>query len=111
MLLAFLPSEELEGALTRIAFDRRGPNTIVTPDALMSELRRVREAGFAISNEELAYGLRSIAAPVLSREGRAVAAINLAVHSSMASVEDLAANLGERLRRAAADVSEHLGYR
>jgi len=111
VLLAFLPAEELEDALALIAFDRRGPNTIVSTDELLVELERVREAGFAINNEELAYGLRSIAAPVLSREGHAVAAINLAVHSSMVSVEDLAANLSERLRAAAADVSAHLGYR
>jgi IclR family pca regulon transcriptional regulator len=111
VLLAFLPPDELEAALAGIGFDRRGPNTIVSTDDLRAELLRVREAGFAINNEELAYGLRSIAAPVLSREGHAVAAINLAVHSSMASVEDLAADLSERLRGAAADVSAHLGYR
>jgi IclR family pca regulon transcriptional regulator len=111
VLLAFLPPAELEQALSRISFDRRGPNTIVSTKVLLAELQRVREAGFAINNEELAYGLRSIAAPVLSREGRAVAAINLAVHSSMVSVEDLAADLSERLRLAAADVSAHLGYR
>jgi IclR family pca regulon transcriptional regulator len=111
VLLAFLPPDELEETLARIAFDRRGPNTIVSRDGLLSELGRVREAGFAINNEELAYGLRSIAAPVLSREGRAVAAINLAVHSSMVSVEALADDLSERLRNAAADVSAHLGYR
>ena len=77
---------------------------------LAQELRRVRENGFAINNEELAYGLRSIAAPVLTRDGVATAAINLAVHSSMVSMEQLAARLSETLRRAAADISARLGY-
>jgi IclR family pca regulon transcriptional regulator len=75
------------------------------------ELKRVREDGFAINNEELAYGLRSIAAPILSRDGDAVAAINLAAHSSMVSIEDLVARLSPTLRGATADISARLGYR
>ena len=71
----------------------------------------MRENGFAINNEELAYGLRSIAAPVLWHNGAAAAAINLAVHSSMVSMEDLVARLSPPLRRSAAEISAHLGYR
>jgi len=111
VLLAHMRPEELEAALAQLDLSQRGPNTITSRDALVAELDRVRAAGFAINNEELAYGLRSIAAPVLSRDGEAVAAINLAVHSSMVSVADLAARLSETLRRAAADVAAHLGYR
>jgi IclR family pca regulon transcriptional regulator len=111
VLLAFLPPEEQAETLSRIEFTQRGPNTITSRNALSAELKCVRAAGFAVNNEELAYGLRSIAAPVLSHDGVAVAAINLAVHSSMVSVEDLFARLSERLRAAAADVSAHLGFR
>jgi IclR family transcriptional regulator, pca regulon regulatory protein len=111
VLLAFLPDDEQDAALGAIDFAQRGPNTITSRRAFEAELRRVREAGFAINNEELAYGLRSIAAPVLSHEGVAVAAINLAVHSSNVSMQDLFARLSETLKRAAGDVSAHLGYR
>jgi IclR family pca regulon transcriptional regulator len=111
VLLADLEPSRLDELLDRIELVDRGPNTITTRAAFERELARVRTRGVAINNEELAYGLRSIAAPIISREGHAVAAINLAVHSSMVSVDDLAANLSERLRRAAADVSAHLGYR
>jgi DNA-binding IclR family transcriptional regulator len=70
------------------------------------------EADVVLSaNEELAYGLRSIAAPILSRDGDAVAAINLAAHSSMVSIEDLVARLSPTLRGATADISARLGYR
>jgi IclR family transcriptional regulator, pca regulon regulatory protein len=86
-------------------------NTLTSRTALGLELKRVRENGFAINNEELAYGLRSIAAPILTHDGVAAAAINLAVHSSMVSLEDLAARLSATLRRAAADISARLGYR
>ena len=110
-LLAFEPAESREAAARRIDFAARGPNTIVGPDAFLEELERVRAQGFAINNEELAYGLRSIAAPVLDREGRAAGAVNLAAHSSMVSIDELIARLSAAVCRTAADVSAHLGYR
>jgi IclR family pca regulon transcriptional regulator len=111
VLLAFLPPEKLATTLAEIDFTRRGPNTLTSRTALALELKRVREHGFAINNEELAYGLRSIAAPILTHDGLAAAAINLAVHSSMVSMVDLAAKLSATLRAAAAEISERLGYR
>ena len=111
VLLAFLAADEQTVRLEQIDFTRRGPNTLTSRTALVAELKRVRESGFAINNEELAYGLRSIAAPVLSRDGAAAAAINLAVHSSMVSMNDLVARLSPTLRRAADEISAHLGYR
>jgi len=111
VLLAFLPRAEQVETLAAIELVRRGPRTITSRSALASELKRVRASGFATNNEELAYGLRSIAAPVLSREGVAVAAINLAVHSSMVSLEQLAARLLGPLQAASAEISANLGYR
>jgi IclR family pca regulon transcriptional regulator len=111
VMLAFLDESDQKAALAGIDFTRRGPNTVTSRPAFLLELKRVREDGFAINNEELAYGLRSIAAPILSRDAVAVAAINLAVHSSMVSMEDLVARLSPTLRAAAADISARLGYR
>ena len=65
-------------------------------------------AGLAVNNEELAYGLRSIAAPVHARSGEVAAAINLAVHRSMVSMDDLTARLGPALE---ADRGGHLRAR
>ena len=111
VLLAWLPRRDQAAALELVDFSRRGPNTITSRSALAAELARVRAAGFAINNEELAYGLRSIAAPILDHQGTAVAAINLAVHSSMVSSEEMVARLSPVLKAAAADISARLGYR
>jgi IclR family transcriptional regulator, pca regulon regulatory protein len=111
VLLAFLPAAELDAVLDRVQFTRRGPNTLTERAALVRELERVRAAGLAVNNEELAYGLRSIAAPVRSQTGEAAAAINLAVHSSMVSLEDLVARLGPALKGTAAEISARVGYR
>src|SRR5581483_5909088 len=109
-LLAHLPRDEQDSRLRRIEFARRGPNTLTSRRALEAELGRVRENGFA-NNKELAYGLRSIAAPVLGRDGTGAAAINLAVHSSLASTAELGARFGPALLRTAAGISARLGYR
>src|SRR5262245_42621128 len=53
--------------------------------ALVAELERVRERGFAVVDEELEIGLRSIAAPVRLRSGRVAAAMNTGVHAARVS--------------------------
>jgi len=111
VLLAFLPPDRQREVLADVDFAQRGPNTLTEKETLLNELARVRTAGIAVNNEELAYGLRSIAAPVRSQSGDAVAAINLAVHRSMVSLEDLVARLGPPLLRAASEISARMGYR
>jgi IclR family pca regulon transcriptional regulator len=111
VLLAYLPDDRRAAVLDEAQLGRRGPNTLTDRRALEAELARVRGHGLGLNNEELAYGLRSIAAPVRAAGGDVVAAINLAVHSSMVSMQDLVARLGESLRRTAAEVSRQVGYR
>ena len=110
VLLADLDERDLAGVLGRTQFTQRGPNTIVARRELLAELERVRAAGLAVNNEELAYGLRSIAAPIRAQNGRAVAAINLAVHRTMVSLEDLVERLSARLERTAGEISARIGY-
>jgi IclR family pca regulon transcriptional regulator len=110
VLLAYLPRDEQEAVLERTQFVRRGPNTLTARKQLVQELERVRDEGLAVNNEELAYGLRSIAAPVRSQTGDVVAAINLAVHRSMISLDDLVANLAPALQRTADEISSRIGF-
>jgi len=111
VLLAFLPHAERDELLDRITFARRGPNTLTSKTALLADLRRIRETGIAVNNEELAYGLRSVAVPVFSAGGEVVAALNLAAHRTMVSLDDLIARLGPIMQRTAAGISAQLGYR
>jgi IclR family pca regulon transcriptional regulator len=110
VLLAFLPRDELDALLGSVQFTRRGPNTITSKSRLIRELERVRAHELAVNNEELAYGLRSMATPVRSQSGEVVAAINIAVHRSLVSLDDLVKNLAEPLKQAAADIRSRLGF-
>ena len=110
-LLAFVPADRLEEILDQTDLIARGPNTIVDRAGLRAEMERVRATGVAVNNEELAYGLRSIAAPIRSRSGDVVAALNLAVHRSMVSIDDLIERYGPPVKRTADVISAEIGHR
>jgi len=77
-LLAFAPPEEREAIVSALRFERWTPRTIVDHDELRRELRRVRQKGRALNDEEMILGVRFIAAPVFALPGHAVAAIAVA---------------------------------
>ena len=59
------------------------PHTVTDPVAFARVLAEVREQGYALVDEELEEGLRSIAVPVRDRTGRVVAAVaNAAMHTT-----------------------------
>ncbi len=111
VLLAYLPENEQRDLLTELKLTKRGPNTITNKKALRDELNEVAEAGFAVNNEELAPELHSISAPVRNEAREVVAAVNMAAHSSMISMEQLVDALGPHLVSTADRISARLGYR
>src|SRR5260221_795474 len=110
-ILAFLPEAHLERIIERIDFAPRGPNTLTNADAFREELGKIRMSGIAVNDEELAYGLRSIAAPIHSHSGEVLAALNLAVHRTMGSMDELIARYGLAVTKTAHDISLSMGHR
>jgi|SRR5579875_184750 len=111
VLLAELPPERLEVALSKMELRPMGPNTITTAADLIADLQMSRERGFAYNNEETAPGLRTVAAPIRASSGEAVAAINLAVYSWMTSWDDPITAYAALVCGTAGRVSAKLGYR
>lgn len=74
--------------------------------SFMAELDRVQEQGYALADEELARGIRSIAVPVRDASGNVRAAMNTTVHAAETSVRTLTDDHLPRLLQAAAAVSE-----
>jgi IclR family pca regulon transcriptional regulator len=111
VLLAGLPEPERRERVSEIKLERRGPNTITSKKALFAELDQVGEEGIAVDNEELAPGLIAIAAPVRDYRREVAAAINLAAHTSMIALSDLASELQPHLVATAGQISARLGYR
>lgn len=63
------------------------PRTLVTPEALMADLAKVRERGFSFDDEERNIGMRCIAAPVFGVTGEAVAGISVSGPTSRVTIE------------------------
>jgi IclR family pca regulon transcriptional regulator len=93
VLVAALPDEEIEAYLGRVRLERLTNRTVATVAALRAELRKVRRQGFAVVDQELEEGLRSIAAPIHDRTGTVVGAVNVSVHASRTSVESMQSEL------------------
>lgn len=111
VLLAYLPESEQRELIGNMQMTRQGPNSIASKKALRTELEHVKEEGLAVNDEELAEGLFSISAPVRSESKEVVAAINMAAHASMISLEELVDALGPHLVATADHISARLGYR
>jgi IclR family pca regulon transcriptional regulator len=78
---------------------------------LIKILEEVRENDFAINNQELTPGLLSVASPVRNREGEVIGAVNIAVSSSLYSLERLKKELTLPLRQTTQAISLALGFK
>lgn len=89
VLLAAMPSSELAAYLERVELKPLTPKTMIDKEQLAAILERTRNSGYALTDEELELGLRSIAVPVHNRLQRVVAAMNIGVHASRVSTDDM----------------------
>jgi IclR family pca regulon transcriptional regulator len=93
VLLAYAPAAHLERYWQKARLEARTAKSLFTRKALEQELIAVRNNGYAIVDEEVELGLRTIAVPIRNTNGVVVAALNVAVHASRISVEDMAPTL------------------
>ncbi|PTX04765.1 IclR family transcriptional regulator [Pararhodobacter aggregans] len=82
VLLAALPEAEVRVLLEAAPLPARTPKTLTDPGAILAELARVRAQGYAVIDEEVELGLRSLAVPLVSARGRTVAALNVGLAAS-----------------------------
>jgi IclR family pca regulon transcriptional regulator len=88
VLLAALPEAELEAFLARTPLEAYTPRTVTAPERLRRTLATVRQQGWALVDQELEIGLRSIAAP-LRVDGRTIAAVNVSAAAPRVPLEQL----------------------
>jgi IclR family pca regulon transcriptional regulator len=89
VMLAALAPPELDRYLDRATFDAPTRRTVTDPSTLRRLLAGVAVQGYALVDQELEEGLRSIAAPIRDRHEEVVAAINVSVHASRANLDTL----------------------
>jgi IclR family pca regulon transcriptional regulator len=108
VLLAYLPPEQLEQYLTRAELTPHTTRTVTSVEKLRLALRNVRRLGYALVDQELEVGLRSLAVPVYAPNGRVVATVNLSGNAPRMPVFDMQTHFLTPLRNAATELGAHL---
>lgn len=104
VLLAALPEAEARERLGSAPLPRRTEHTLTDPEAILAELALVRTNGYAVIDQEVEIGLRSIAVPLMTARRVTIAAVNLGLPARGEPIAELA----ERYLPALRDVSARM---
>jgi IclR family pca regulon transcriptional regulator len=108
VLLAAHTDDWLQGYLASVRLQPFTDRTITDRDDLLAELRRIREQGWTMVDQELEAGLRSLAAPIHGTSGEVVAAVNVSAHATRGPNETLREELLAPLLECARRIEEDL---
>lgn len=108
VLLAALPNEALGDFLARQVMLPLTPQTITQPERLRLEIERVRVRGYALVDQELEPGLRTLSVPLRNYRGDVLAALNVSAHAGRMRSEELLERCLPLLLEVQAHLREHL---
>ncbi|MDB5961071.1 MAG: IclR family transcriptional regulator [Massilia sp.] len=104
-MLAHLPPAELDAYFARVKLRPMTARTVTSQARLRDILAGVREHGYAVIDEELELGLRSIAVPVRGASGAVLAALNVGAQAARVSIEQMEREFLPVLQRSAGELS------
>lgn len=108
MLLAGLGDAEVEAKLRASRIERHTAHTVTDLAQLKAQVAQARAQGWCLVNQELEEGLVSLAAPIVDRSGRTLAAINVSGQANRTPPEEMLRRFLPRLQQAAAEISRLL---
>ena len=106
VLLAHLPRPEVDDFLGRARLKSFTERTLTSRDGLRRVLDQVRERGYALVDQELEIGLRSIAVPVRGVTGAVVAAMNVSTQAARVSRREMEGRFLPALLQGASEVGQ-----
>src|SRR4051794_14380237 len=107
VLLAALPPDELERYLAATKLEAWTERTTTDPERLSAAIDETRQRGWALVDQELEIGLRSVAAPI-RRGPDTIAALNVSSAVSRVSLDDLRRRILPPLVKTANTISNAL---
>src|SRR5260221_3257757 len=107
-VLAYLSERDVDAIVSRRGLTRYTVNTHTQMDELKSDLRRIRQRGYALDEQELERGLNGIAAPVFLQDARVIGAVGIAGPTQRFQGKDLAEKV-ELVKSAARKIAANLG--
>jgi IclR family transcriptional regulator, pca regulon regulatory protein len=108
VLLAELPEDEFESYLADVTLDRLTANTVTDAGQLRAIVHDVARQGYAIVDQELEEGLRSVAAPIRGARDVGTAAVNVSAHASRVSMAAMQECILPELLKTAAEIEADL---
>ena len=108
-LLACLSGNELDKALCGCRFEHFTEKTFTNTADFKKYLKKVREQGYAVDDQEYVIGHRCVGAPVFDYRGDAIASISASGTIKEISDEELP-HIAEEVKKAAAALSSKMGY-
>lgn len=107
-ILAFLPEEEIKELFSNHTFSAGNPNSIKDFPTLLKELKRIRNRGYALDNEEFEIGVCCVGAPIFDHTNKVVAGLSVAGPTSRMG-EIIVLHLIKLVMEAATTISSKLG--
>ena len=89
VILASLPEDEARALVESCDLSPKTPFSMTDAELIMKELRAVRDQGYALIDQEVELGLRSIAVPIFNHRNVVQAALNVAVAAVQPQASDL----------------------
>lgn len=89
VMLAGLPQQQVEDYLARVAIEPLTAHTIVDKERLLLEIVRTRARGYAMVDQEMELGLRTLSVPIRNFRGDTVAAMNVSLHAARIPLEEI----------------------
>jgi len=108
VLLAALDDRQLDDFLVRVEPQRFTRFTVIEKSALRAAILKVRADGYAVADQEVELGFRSIALALKKHDGRVIAALNIGVHSERAPLKAMHGQFFPRLRALADELQPQM---
>ncbi|MEN6408773.1 MAG: IclR family transcriptional regulator [Anaerolineaceae bacterium] len=108
-MLAFLPEAQIEAILNQGNLTVFTAATMVDPQALCEELKKVRQKGYAVSVGEWLTDASGVATPIFGRTGDVIGAVSISGPTSRLTSNQIE-EYADALLHAADEISLQLGY-
>ncbi|MAY02789.1 MAG: IclR family transcriptional regulator [Gammaproteobacteria bacterium] len=108
VLLAAMPEQEIYKFIKKKKINKFTKHTLTDDSSILNEVLAARSQGYSLVNEELEIGLSSVSVPIINKQGKAVAAINISSQPQKMDKKRLKEELLPSLQQAAAKIAEVL---
>jgi IclR family KDG regulon transcriptional repressor len=108
-ILAFADEETIQESLYSKSLEKLTPLTIIDPEVIEEELRKIQKSGIALDDRENQEHVRCIASPIFDARGHVIAAVSISAPASRIDFNH-AGELQDQVRSTAREISTHLGW-